>query len=247
MFKKSDNQTDEGWLSLSDMMTVLMVVFLTIAIFVSFSSPQSSRAAQLVKNEEILCERFKRKIPSDLKREIEIKCNPFRVIFLRPDTQFAIGRSEIREPFQKILDKFIPIYISHLAIWDNREFISEIRVEGHASPIGPYIGNLKLSQDRSFNVSRYIVEEVVPENYGTRKMPPIESITRIESNKTVEKWTREKMTASGFSFMKPKCKLFDNFMCKEVDNPASQRVEIRLHVNYASVVAALDNRVLQGN
>lgn len=244
MFKKSDNQTDEAWLSLSDMMTVLMVIFLTVAIFVSFSSPQSSRAAQLVKNEEILCEKFKRKITFDLRQEIEIKCNPFRVIFLRPDTQFAIGRSEIRPAFQTILNKFIPIYISHLATWENREFISEIRVEGHASPIGPYIGNLRLSQDRSFNVSRYIVEQIVPENYGKQRMPPVESIIRTEGDKTIEKWTREKMTASGFSFMRPKCK---DLRCKEVDNPASQRVEIRLHVNYASVVSVLDNRVLQGN
>ncbi len=247
MFKKSDNKTDEGWLSLSDMMTVLMVIFLTIAIFVSFSSPQSSRAAQLVKNEEILCENFKRKISFSLRQEIEVKCNPFRVIFLRPDTQFAIGRSEIRRPFKDILNKFIPIYISHLAEWDNREFISEIRVEGHASPIGPYIGNLKLSQDRSFNVSRYIVEEVVPENYGLTKMPSVESITGNENNKTIEKWTREKMTASGFSFMKPKYKSSNNFISKEVDNPASQRVEVRLHVNYAGVISALDNRVLQLN
>ena len=85
-------------------------------------------------------------------------------------------------------------------------------MEGHASPIGPYIRNLKLSQDRSFNVSRYIVEQIVPENYGKQRMPPVESAIRTEDDKTIEKWTREKMTASGFSFMKPKCK---DLRCKE--------------------------------
>ena len=137
MFKKSDNKTDEGWLSLSDMMTVLMVIFLTMQ-FLFHSVARKVQSSTAGKNEEILCENFKRKISFSLRQEIEVKCNPFRVIFLRPDTQFAIGRSEIRRPFKDILNKFIPIYISHLAEWDNREFISEIRVEGHASPIGPY-------------------------------------------------------------------------------------------------------------
>lgn len=242
MFDKKQEQGDEGWLSLSDMMTVLMVIFLTIAVFASFSSPRSSDAGQLVRNEEILCKKFEKKIPLTLRRVIEVRCNPFRIIFLEPETQFDLDSSEVKQEFKKRLDEFIPGYLNELALWPNREFISEIRVEGHASPLGDHFYNLELSQKRSLNVANYILKSIVPREFGIDLLPYVRKVVVSENDKTFDQWTKEKITASGFSSTRPKYRrtFFDGKL--EVDNPASQRVEIRLHVNYASVISALDTR-----
>ena len=244
MFDKKQEGGDEGWLSLSDMMTVLMVIFLTIAVFVSFSRPQSSLAGQLVKNEEILCKEFEKKIPLTLRREIEVRCNPFRIIFRDPETQFDLDSDVVKQEFKSRLDRIIPEYLNELASWPNREFISEIRVEGHASPLGDHFYNLELSQKRSLNVAKYILKSIVPREFGVGLLPYVRKVVVSENEKKFSQWTKEKITASGFSSTRPKYRrsFFDGKL--EVDNPASQRVEIRLHVNYASVISALDTRQL---
>ena len=85
------------------------------------------------------------------------------ISFREPKIQFATGSSEVKNQFKDILDDFYPRYLN--VLWDFREDIDELRIEGHTSSKWQkaisideaYINNMGLSQDRSKNVLIYIL------------------------------------------------------------------------------------------
>jgi outer membrane protein OmpA-like peptidoglycan-associated protein len=73
---------------------------------------------------------FKEDLP---KWKAIIEKETLTIRFEEPEVLFAIGRSELSEKFQKILDDFFPRYIKIISSEKYRNNIEEIRIEGHTS------------------------------------------------------------------------------------------------------------------
>jgi outer membrane protein OmpA-like peptidoglycan-associated protein len=108
---------------------------------------------------------FKEDLP---KWKAIIEKETLTIRFEEPEVLFAIGRSELSEKFQKILDDFFPRYIKIISSEKYRNNIEEIRIEGHTSSewngesnkMASYFNNMRLSQDRTRSVLSHCLEIV---------------------------------------------------------------------------------------
>ena len=83
-------------------------------------------------------------------------------MFVSPSVFFASGDSAVNPQFREVLAEFFPRYVKVLEKYSAE--IVEVRIEGNASlewsgddnSNDAYFYNMKLSQDRAFNVLQYI-------------------------------------------------------------------------------------------
>ena len=225
-----EQDTEEHWISISDMMAGLMVIFLFIAI-----SYMLHIRADIEKIEQIAVtyEKLQSDLYNDLEKEFRKDLDEWNAVlnkqtlsirFKEPEVLFAKGKAEVRPLFRKILDEFFPRYIKILTEtrtddgeYKYKEDIAEIRIEGHTSSEWEgvkdkeevaYILNMKLSQDRTRRVLNYALQIENPQ---------------IQQNR---KWIRENLTANGLS----SSKLIRN--PDGTQNPEeSRRVEFRVRTN----------------
>lgn len=210
------------WMSVSDLMTGLMVIFLFISI--SYISKVQENAVNLrdyveVKNNlhDKLVSRFK----GDTARWVMTIGGDLSMKFKKSEVQFATGSWELTPQFKDILDEFLPKYFDILLNDSLRNHIEEIRIEGHTDDVpmprldvDPYIANVILSQRRALSVLRYFREM----NYYI-KLPKVQQ-------RQLEYW----FTANGFSYGKALDR--DNEYAfqtsNEIDKDKSRRVEFRI-------------------
>lgn len=204
-FKGNTVSQEEHWISMSDLMAGLMMVFLLISIaFMQYVMVEKDNVDDLLEKIQIeknkikevavtyqntqvalydaLYEEFK----NDLKfwdAEIDPVTLEFR--FNAPEVLFDTGKIDLKIQFRAILSNFFPRY---LAVINNfRSNISEIRIEGHTSSIWnestsqdeSYFNNMELSQGRTRAVLQYVY-----------------LLPGVVKDKT---WIKEKFAAVGFS------------------------------------------------
>ena len=220
------NSSDSNWISFSDIMTGLMVIFMFIAIsyIVEVQKKQQER--------DIIFEEFKatkEQLFAELEKEFKDDFIDWQVLldkdlsikFTNPDVLFQSGRSEIRPNFAQILDEFLPRYFKILLQSKYTDKIAEIRIEGHTDTVpapqydpDPYIGNVKLSQLRSAEVLKYF-----------RKMDYYSRLSDSTEQK-LQFW----LTANGLSFGRTldSEKTLTTISGKSVNNEFSRRVEFRI-------------------
>ncbi|MCK4441332.1 MAG: OmpA family protein, partial [Sulfurovaceae bacterium] len=159
---------DNEWMSISDMMSGLMLIFMFIAIsFMIEIQDDKEKIKNIVKtyyeDKLTLNKALKNEFKNDLKRwEAEITQDNI-IIFYSPTVLFASGKSFVKKSFKNILNDFFPRYIRILSSLKYRNEIDEIRIEGHTSNIWNhttskdmiYLKNMKLSQARANNVLSY--------------------------------------------------------------------------------------------
>ena len=120
---------DEYWISVSDMMTGLMMIFLFIAIIY----------IQEVLNTYGEFEDVQAKICSELKNEFNDEqelwnmkiCEGGLLVKFQNNENFAPDSKEITEKFQLVLSEFYPRFKKIL--WKYINDVDELRIEGHAS------------------------------------------------------------------------------------------------------------------
>ncbi len=225
-----EQDTEEHWISISDMMAGLMVIFLFIAIsYMLHIRADKEKIEQIA----VTYEKLQSDLYNDLEKEFRKDLDEWNAVlnkqtlsirFKEPEVLFAKGKAEVRPLFRKILDEFFPRYIKILTEtktdggeYKYKEDIAEIRIEGHTSSEWEgvkdkeevaYILNMKLSQDRTRRVLNYVLQIENPQ---------------IQQNK---KWIRENLTANGLSSSK---------LIRYPDgtqNPEeSRRVEFRVRTN----------------
>lgn len=230
--------SDNNWVSFSDIMTVLMIIFLFISI--SYMKQVKDEQAQ----RDILFEEFratKEELYNELntvfkddykKWDIQLD-KDLSIKFTNPDVLFQSGKTNIRAHFSSILDEFLPKYFDIILQEKYKDKISEIRVEGHTDNVpapnydkDPYIANTLLSQKRSSEVIKYFRNMDYFKNLSSRKVSLIEFL----------------LTANGLSYGRTvdddgRLTVFSN---KPINKEKSRRVEFRIITTSDKLI----NRVL---
>lgn len=164
---QKQGKSDSEWVSLSDMMTWLMLIFLLISI-VTISNIQSKNLNQ----KEVVQEynNARNEIYADLKKilkENETEWNmeigeDLIIKFSNPDVLFEPDSAQIKQKFQSILNEFIPKYLSVINDAKYKNQIKEVRIEGHTGIWceNVYMYCINLSQDRSNSVLSYIFDSM---------------------------------------------------------------------------------------
>ena len=230
LFTPKEQETEEHWVSISDVMAGLMVIFLFIAISYMLNVRLQADEIIVYKNEvEKLLDAYKNlqaALYKELRAEFEgspTKRTQFRTVWrghldmetlsIRFKKPFTQGDATVPSAFKNVLRNFFPRYVAILTKPEYRDDIAEIRIEGHTSSewhdrVGldrAYYNNMKLSQDRARNVLQYVLEMRHPQ---------------VTQNK---EWIKKYLTANGLSSSKL---IFDSN--RNQNKEESRRVEFRV-------------------
>lgn len=224
---------DSQWISISDLMSVLMMVFLFIAVSYMLNAgadrERADRERKIAQQQKDKMEQIAKtynQVQRQLYTELSTKFkDSLRVwnAYIDPKTLsfgfndrsilFDEGSSEVKPRFKSILNHFFPEFIKILSSKKYKEYVEEIRVEGHTSTewmgsstvADAYFKNLELSQDRTRQVVQYVL-----------------GLKKIQSEIS---WVRYRLTANGLSSSKV-------IQVKGVeDKERSRRVEFRVRTN----------------
>lgn len=225
---------DNVWVSFSDIMTGLMVIFMFIAIsyIVEVQNKQKERDLlfeEFKATKEQLFAELEEEFKEDFKDwDVELD-EDLSIKFTNPDVLFNSGSSHIRQNFAIILDQFLPRYFNILIQEKYIDKIAEIRIEGHTDETpayrydsDPYIGNVKLSQERSAEVLKYFRKMTYYKNLSTK------------DEQRLQFW----LTTNGLSYGRT----LDNkknltfISGNKPDNNISRRVEFRIVTTSESLV-----------
>ena len=226
------NEAESEWISISDLMSVLMIIFLFIAISYMHNVQQNQLNIKkvAVAYQELqtdlyqeLWEEFKEDLPG-WKAVIEKETLTIR--FEEPEVLFAIGSSELSDKFQVILNDFFPRYVRIISSNKYRNNIEEIRVEGHTSSewngesqeMEAYFNNMRLSQNRTRSVLKHCLSLIQEPEILT--------------------WSQQYITANGLS----SSRLIKNTEGTE-DKLKSRRVEFRTKTNAEKKVVEIIERM----
>lgn len=212
-------------LSIGDVMTALLLIIILVMM-----NALSTLRAETDKTNEFEAKR--KHLNAELYREFE---PDFERLYLNVDTVngvidfssptvlFAACSETVKPGFQAILQDFYPRYLEVLTRSEFIDVIDEVRVEGHTSsdwggcsgfscPLGAngqpdaYLCNLRLSQNRSFEVLNYLLQ--------------IEAEDRD--------WFQNKAVAMGYSYSN----LVFSSHGDEENKEASRRVSFRALLDY---------------
>lgn len=234
IFQSKQNE-GEQWISISDMMSGLMMVFLFISVSYMINV---LREKQQIKEIAITYSRLQSDLYNDLYDEFKIDLPKWNaqidrqslsVRFLEPNILFEQGNFEVKPGFKSILEDFFPRYLKILASPKYRGDIEEIRIEGHtssewqldASPDVAYMKNMELSQNRTRSVLEFVISLPDP---------------KVQQEK---EWLKKYLTANGLSSSKL---IFNN---GQEDKIVSRRVEFRVRTNAEKRIVKIVSGSLQ--
>ena len=216
--KVREHEDSDHWMSVSDLMSGLMIVFLFISIALmrtAFIERDKIKQVAVAYQEQqvaiftALQAEFLEDLP---KWNAEIDPATLSFKFKSPDILFVTGSAELRPVFREVLNDFFPRYLSVLS--EFRDSISEVRIEGHTSskwnkstpPDEAYFRNMALSQERTRSVLFYV-----------------QMLNAIKADKD---WVRKNLAAVGFSSSRL---ILDKRGFEDAD--ASRRVTFRVMTN----------------
>lgn len=166
------------WISFSDLMSGTLIVFILLFIFklIDYNETMAEKERlirQSVAEKQQVIEQMtdtREKIVSDLQKQFEQQNMDIQVdpktgaISLSESILFDFGKSELKPEGKQLLQSFMPVYTDTLLKDENtKKNISQIIIEGHTddesgeNTDNSFIYNMKLSQDRAFSVSEYIL------------------------------------------------------------------------------------------
>ncbi len=163
----TSHENGEHWLTVSDLMAGLMMVFLFIAIVFMMNTQKENDkikdvAVAYQQNQVAIYEALQTEFKDDLNKwGATIDKETLAFSFQSPDVLFANNETTLSEAYKNILNDFFPRYIDVLRPY--RESLNEIRIEGHTSSAGlrgateaqAYFYNMRLSQGRTRAVLEY--------------------------------------------------------------------------------------------
>jgi len=187
-----EQENEEHWIAVSDLMSGLMIVFLLISVMYLVIVEQKNEEIERV---VVLYEDLREELYKDLSAEFEQDLprwgaqldEDLRLRFTNTDLLFELGESSLRNEFAAIIDDFFPRYLAILSSDQYRDEIKEVRIEGHTSSAWSqaedsdeaYMRNMALSQARTRSALGYIID--------------------LEAVSHEKQWLRERLTANGLS------------------------------------------------
>lgn len=214
------------WLSNSDLMAGLMIIFLFISIgFIREKAPEVVGSHDYVLNylsftdskENEIDEKLEEEFTDEEKKEWQLEIIPEEnlIRFNAPDVMFSQSNYKLNDRFKTIINSFFPRYVKVLSKFGS--LVSEIRIEGHTSSEWKdvsedkaYIKNMVLSQERTISVLN----------------ESLNSLVKFKLSEKETKWAFDKVSASGLSSRS----IIKNFDGSE-DSVKSRRVEFRYVLN----------------
>lgn len=220
---------DSHWVSISDLMTALMVIFMFIAI------NYIMQVVELKYVEEDIYNALKTEFEEEI-YDGQIQLGPDGTIRFNSskDVLFDVNSSELRWSFKKQLNDFIPRYWKIINSEKYIDYIKEIRIEGHSDTQPPATGedsytyNLFLSSERANEVLLFL-----------RKHPSFKNASKKERDKI-----EFLFTSIGFSYSRSINKEGEyTFTSKDkvVDNRLSRRVEFRIITSSGGLLNSIDS------
>ena len=163
---------EDYWISVSDLMAGLMVIFLFIAIAYMIKVQKQFDAfvylhKEYLEAQEAIYEELEEEFADDLRDwKAEIDKKTLAVIFHEPETLFEVLKWDIKPIYKNTLRDFFPRYIDAILRTEYQSYIAKLRIEGHASPgwtggtpKDKFINNMDLSQKRSSEVLKFVLRE----------------------------------------------------------------------------------------
>ena len=210
---KPAEESEDHWISVSDLMSGLMMVFLFIAVAYMYNMQNIAKSYVDTKQEiyNALNDEFK----SDLQKKdwgAYIDPETLTITFNAPNIQFATNQTKLKEEYEYVLNSFFPRYLN--VLMNYKESINEVRIEGHTDSkwsdaddeTHAYFKNMALSQGRSRSVLEYV--------YSLKEVQQL------------EKWMKRNIAAVGFSSSKTIKDVNGN-----ENEEASRRVSFRVITN----------------
>lgn len=192
MLKKIKKREGEGehWLTVSDLMAGLMMVFLFISIsYMRMVMIEKEKIQEIaiayLETQQAIYKALEAEFSDDLDVwGAELERESLTVRFNAPEVLFQSGSYDLTPKFRGILDDFFPRYIALLEPFETS--IDEIRLEGHTSSIWSgarneleaYFYNMDLSQGRTRSLMHYVFQ-----------------LPGVDPNG----WVKEKIAAVGYS------------------------------------------------
>ncbi len=187
-----EQESEEHWIAVSDLMSGLMMLFLLIAaMYLVIVERKNEEIEQVVVLYEDLRDELYRDLllefDQDLPRWGAELSEDLRLRFTDTDVLFEEGQSSLKPEFVEILGDFFPRYLAILTSAAYREEINEVRIEGHTSSSwslardsdDAYMRNMALSQERTRSTLGYVLS--------------------LGSVSYAKDWLREHLTANGLS------------------------------------------------
>jgi len=221
------HQEEDNWISFSDIMTGLMVIFMFIAIayILQIQHKQAERDEifeEFKATKEALYLELDSTFRDDFKVWDVILDKDLSIKFVNQEVLFASGQSNITQEFKKMLDEFFPKYLEILMQPKYKDKIAEVRIEGHTDTTNTYMYNVQLSQDRARSVLGYL-----------RELDCYKNLSDNDKNQ-LQYW----VTANGLSYGRTldsnrELTIFSN---NPINKELSRRVEFRIITNSEKLV-----------
>lgn len=165
---KTPAADNEHWVSMSDLMAGLMMVFMFISVaYMHYVQIEKNKIKEVAVAYETAQVEIYRALEKEFAHDLagwdaEIDKQTLEVRFKSPDVLFGQGSAEIKPSFKKILADFFPRYLAVLKSY--KQNITEVRIEGHTSTDWngaensdiAYFNNMALSQGRTRSVLQYV-------------------------------------------------------------------------------------------
>ncbi|MDR1727956.1 MAG: OmpA family protein [Acidobacteriota bacterium] len=225
---RSNNKNEESWLSISDLMSGLMMLFLFVAVsYMTMVQKQMSQPVEaFLSLQEELYSDLTREFQDDLpKWNAEIDKKTLSVRFNEPDVLFGVGQATLKSDFRGILHDFFPRYLNIIYSNKYRDNIEEIRIEGHTSTEWDRLSGEDYAYFRNMNLSQ------------ARTRAVLEYCMSMIQNRDQRAWARNSLMAIGLSSSKP----ILGTDGKE-DEERSRRVEFRTKISAEKAINEINER-----
>jgi len=188
-------QDDSQWLSVSDLMAGLMIVFMFVAIaLMRDANLERDRIKEIAvayqEDQVAIYDALLAEFQPDLDRwNAEIDQETLTFVFNSPDVLFRNSQKSLSSRYKALLGDFFPRYMEVLGAYQGS--VTEVLIEGHTSSVWgrsssdtqAYFLNMQLSQDRTRSVLEYVYQ--------------LPSVTDYQP------WIKSHVAAVGFSSSRP--------------------------------------------
>lgn len=223
MFRSGGDE--EQWISLADLMTGLMMIFMLIAVaFMIKVEDEKYKIKQIaVLYDQVRLDLYK-ELMNEFGKDLPVwdaEITPDLIVrFKDPEILFDTGKDVLKPRFQAILQDFFPRYVKIITSDKYRATVQEVRIEGHTSSLWSssvpaeeaYYKNMELSQSRTRSTLRFVL-----------------TLPQVAAQSD---WLRKNVTANGLSSSRP---VLNKDGTEDVVR--SQRVEFHIRTNAEGWIA----------